>query len=245
MSGVNETLAAYRLPELNRGSIDAVVFDMDGVLLDSERLDRRLWQSVAIRRGFSFPDHVHAALVGRREEECLTLLGAHFGAQVDITSLYRELEAVWQDEVLRSGIPLKAGVHRMLNLLDAHHIPKAIATSTRRSKALQSLGPLAVRFDVIACGDEVPQGKPAPDVYLRAAAILDVAPRRCLALEDSIHGLQSASSAGMIVVMIPDLLDAPPDAPYVCGSLDGVAAEMESALACDPNCNSLIDRSAR
>jgi beta-phosphoglucomutase-like phosphatase (HAD superfamily) len=129
-----------------------------------------------------------------------------------------------------------------MTLLGAHHIPKAIATSTGRTEASQSLGPLAARLEVIACGEEVPQGKAAPDVYLRADALLEVAPGRCLALEDSINGRRAASDAGMIVVMIPDLRDAPADETYLCESLNVSAAEIASALACGPGDNSSCDR---
>ena len=224
--------------------LGAVVFDMDGLLLDSERLDRRLWQLAAHRRGLALPDAVHAALAGRREDECLALLAQHFGSEIELASRRDEVDAAWQDQVLHDGIPLKAGVERILNLLDTHGILKAIATSTGRAKALQSLGPLAGRLDAIACGDEVPNGKPAPDVYLRAGELLSVAPERCLALEDSINGYRAASDAGMIVIMVPDLLEAPADVPYVCSSLDGIAAGLARALACRPRDTSSFARSS-
>jgi HAD superfamily hydrolase (TIGR01509 family) len=223
-------MSAVPLSDLGRATLRAVICDMDGLLLDSERLDRRLWQEVARRRGLCLPDKVHAALIGYREEECLARLEAFFGSDLDMRAMQAEVDAAWLSEVNGPGIPLKAGVARLFDFLDAHRIPRALATSSSREKTTLCLGPLVSRFDAIVCGDEVPSGKPAPDVYLRAAGLLAVDPAHCLALEDSVNGVRAAKAAGMTVIVVPDLVEATAEARYVQPTLDHVVASLAAMI---------------
>lgn len=200
----------------------AVVFDMDGLMLDSERLVRTLWQDAVRRRGYALTDAIHATLIGRREPESEALLRAHFGASFPMDEIRSEVQHDWRRRVLEHGIPRKPGLDPLLDFLEANAIPRAVATSTARQQALISLGPLFHRFHATVCGDEVPEGKPAPDIYLRAAERLDVSPGDCLALEDSIAGVTAAERAGMTVIMVPDLVAPPEHVRHVSPSLTEV-----------------------
>jgi HAD superfamily hydrolase (TIGR01509 family) len=210
-------------PRLPAALPRAVVFDMDGLMLDTERLDRDLWRAVTQPLGIEFPDALHAALVGRPVRDSLRNLRAHFGADFPLDELRAQIEERWLRIAADPGLPRKPGLEELLTLLEEIGIPKAVATSTARGKALHSLGVLASRFHAVICGDEVVHGKPAPDIYLLAAQRLGVAPAHCLALEDSPAGVAAARSAGMPVVMIPDTV-TPQRAPeFLCESLEQVA----------------------
>jgi beta-phosphoglucomutase-like phosphatase (HAD superfamily) len=165
-------MSALQRPALECAMPRAVICDMDGLLLDSERLDRRLWREVARRRGLDLPDKVHAALIGYCEEDCLARLEAFFGSELDVRAMQAEVDAAWMSEVHGPGIPLKAGVARLFDFLDAHSLPRALATSSSRAKTTLCLGPLVKRFDVIVCGDEVPSGKPALDHVVASLAAM-------------------------------------------------------------------------
>lgn len=219
--------AAPRLPSALPA---AVVFDMDGLMLDTERLDRDLWQAAARRHGLDIPDALHATLVGRRIADAERTLLEHFGTGFPLAQLRAEVHAQWE-AVAAAGLPRKPGLEPLLALLEQAGIPKAVATSTARAKALVSLGPLAARFHALACGDEVRAGKPAPDIFVLAAQRLGIAPARCLALEDSPPGVAAARAAGMPVIMIPDLVAPREPPPYLCASLSQVSEWLQSLLA--------------
>ncbi len=208
----------------------AVVFDMDGLMLDTERLDRDLWQAAARQHAIDIPDSLHASLVGRRAVDAERTLRGHFGVDFPLEAIRADVHLQWQEIATGDGLPRKPGLERMLIALERARIPKAIATSTARAKALVSLGPLADRFQALACGDEVHNGKPAPEIFCLAARRLGVAAADCLALEDSPPGVAAARAAGMTVIMIPDLV-APPEPPeFICESLDQVADWLQSRL---------------
>src|SRR5579862_5456896 len=164
----------------------AIVFDMDGVILDSERVDRRIWRSVAATYGLEFPDTLHDRMVGVIRRDTEDLLRAHFGD--DFASAMAAAKEMWRALLSQGDLPQKAGVSDLLSFLETAGIPKGIATSTERRRALRFLGSLAGRFEALACGDEVPLRKPAPDVYLLAASRLGVHPHDCMAVEDSPAG---------------------------------------------------------
>ena len=218
----------------------AVVFDMDGLMLDTERLERELWRVVVGRRGGVFPDSLYAALVGRREVDSSRTLRENLGAQFPLKEARAEVRQLWRERVASQGMPLKPGLHELLDCLERAAVPKAVATSTVRERALESLGPLAARFAVLCGGDEVVNGKPAPDIYCLAARRLALDPRDCLALEDSPVGLAAAEAAGMDAILIPDLVEPDVEPRYRLGSLEQVTAWLRPALAgCSPTPKSL------
>jgi HAD superfamily hydrolase (TIGR01509 family) len=135
---------------------------------------------------------------------------AHHGERYPVDALMREWHGAYDALVAREGIALKPGLLDLLGWLDAEAIPKAVATSTRRTRAQAKLEQtrLAHHFAALVGGDEIPRGKPEPDIYLERAARLAVAPARCVALEDSEPGMHAALEAGMMAIMVPDL--APP-----------------------------------
>lgn len=200
---------------------DAVIFDMDGLMLDSEPVHRAAWQQAARELGFVLSDDLYLTFVGVRAADNEATLSALWGAGFDTVEFRRRVLQHWRRRVEIEGIPHKPGLAPLLTHFQERGVSLAIATSTERTKALLSLGTLASAFAVLVTGDEVARGKPAPDIFLLAAERLGIAPAACLVLEDSDTGVQAALAAGMSVIQVPDLKPASGLAP-VCQSLADV-----------------------
>ena len=188
----------------------AVCFDMDGLMLDSERVLLECWRETAHAHGAAVDDALWLAMVGLHEAACRTLLHEALGAAAG-DALRADAEARYARRVA-SGLPLKPGVFALLDLLAARGIPRAVVTSTRRERALVKLQTAALlpHFSAVVAGGDVASPKPAPDPYLLAAERLGVAAGHCLVLEDSAPGVRAALAAGMTPIQVPDLV--PPDA---------------------------------
>lgn len=190
----------------------AVLFDMDGLMFDSERLILRAWQRAMADFGYQASEEVFLASVGTTVESTNQLLRAAYGPDFPLEATNgRTDEYLWL-EVDQHGPPLKPGLMALLDYLEAQGIPKAVASSSQRvtiDRLLAAAG-LTQRFAATAAGDEVMHGKPAPDIFLLAASRLGVKPAQCLVLEDSEPGARAAHAAGMAVIIVPDL-KAPSD----------------------------------
>ena len=189
----------------------AVIFDMDGLMLDTEPLAARAWTDAAIACGIAFDEQVAMRLVGRTFVDCRTLILAHHGTGYPVDTLMAAWHGAYDGIVEREGIVLKPGLVELLDWLEDKAIPKAVATSTRHARARAKLERTALfpRFAALVGGDEVAQGKPAPDIFIAVAARLRCAPADALVLEDSEPGLVAAARAGIPAIAIPDLNAAP------------------------------------
>ncbi len=195
-------------PPARNGRPTAVIFDMDGLMLDTEPLAARAWIEAAQALGIAFDSTINDRLIGRSFSDCRTIIGEHHGADYPVDTLMQAWHGAYDDIVRREGIAFKPGLLELLGWLEGAAIRKAVATSTRRARAqakLEQTGVLS-RFEALVGGDEVARGKPAPDIFLEAAARLAVAPAACMVLEDSEPGVRGALAAGMVPVMVPDLL---------------------------------------
>lgn len=190
----------------------AVIFDMDGLMLDTEPLAARAWADAAGRLGIDFDPAVTPRLVGRNFPDCRALIAAHHGNRYPVDALMHAWAEAYDAIVAREGIGQKDGLGELLAWLEREDIPKAVATSTRRARAEAKLAAAALleRFAALVGGDEVANGKPAPDIFVEAAARLGIAAADCVVLEDSEPGINAALAARMIPIMVPD--QAPPSA---------------------------------
>ena len=191
----------------------AVIFDMDGLMLDTEPLAARAWGEAAAALGVAFDMSLAQAMIGRNFPDCATMLRSHYAAPYPVDALLGGWHAAYDRIVEREGLALKPGLHELLEWLETNAIPRAVATSTRRERARAKLERTALlpRFHDIVGGDEVVRGKPAPDIYKEAARRLGTDVARCIALEDSEPGIRAALSAGMTVIMVPDLHPPSPE----------------------------------
>lgn len=215
----------------------AVIFDMDGLMLDSERAIIACLAEAARESGHDLPEVLWLSMVGHSEAVCRHLLDEAIG-EVERERVLQRSHVLY-DAVVAAGVPHRPGIIAMLDFLDDRGIPRAVATSTRRPLALRKLeaSGLLPRFDAICTSSDVEHPKPAPDIYLLAARSLGVDPAQCLVLEDSPTGVRAALAAGMYPVQIPDLLE-PDDAVRALGhtilpSLDDARLRLEQRLAAD------------
>jgi HAD superfamily hydrolase (TIGR01509 family) len=202
----------------------AVIFDMDGLLLDSEPLYRLTWKAAASSLGFPIDDVLYERFVGRGNVESEEILREHFGETFPLDEFHTRWSRDFADRL--TTIATKPGAMELLAAIENRRIPKALATSSPRSLALRCLGDLASRFDALAFGDEVSHSKPAPDLFLLASQRLGIAPADCLVLEDSEAGVRAARAAGMDVILVPDIVKPSDDtvatATRVCETLHDV-----------------------
>ena len=205
----------------------AVIFDLDGTLIDTETLCNQTGVQTCAALGLNVSLAFFETLAGIHDAERIRLLSAHTGAPIDPD----QFNALWDEKTyvrFKDGIPLKPGVFDLLAQTRALGLPMAVATSSRRLPAATKLDVTGLRswMDAVVSFDDIAQPKPAPDAYLHAAALLGVAPVDCLAFEDSEVGTQAAWDAGMTVVQVPDIHAASGRyAHFVAGSLlDGAKA---------------------
>ncbi len=205
-----------------------VIFDMDGLMIDSESLAVRNWLRVAQTLGFDVDTDVVISTAGTTRQRTQEILQAHLGDRFPLQEA-AELYAQLSEETYRTeGVAIKPGLLQLLDYLDVRRIPTCVATSSSRANAEMKLGIVGLtdRFIFFVCGDEVEHSKPAPDIFLAACARGGVLPAEALVLEDSTNGLSAAVAAGIPCVVVPDLVPLTPahrsQAAAVCDSLADV-----------------------
>ena len=187
--------------------VQAVIFDMDGVIFDSERLVIECWQVVAARH--NIPDIVEICMrvQGNNREETGRRFREKYGNAFPYEVYKKEVSALFRHLYGEGRLPLKPGVVEILQELKHKRVPLALASSTRTDIVKQELqdAHLLHYFDAVLGGDMAPRSKPEPDIFLAAAAALQVEPKYCYVLEDSYNGIRAAFRAGMHPVMVPDM----------------------------------------
>lgn len=194
-------------------SHQAVVFDMDGLMIDTERVALECWIESARVFGWEISRETCLSLVGLGQRESRQALLDRMGGKFPLAEVSARGRERYLQRLRSEGISVKPGLVPLLDWLAARDVPVAVATSTQHALALEklALAGLRERFDTIVCGDQVPKGKPAPDVYREAVARIDADPARCIALEDSEIGLRAAHAAGLTCIVVPDLLPPSPE----------------------------------
>ncbi|MBQ4425263.1 MAG: HAD family phosphatase [Lachnospiraceae bacterium] len=189
---------------------DAVVFDMDGVIFDSERAARACWKELADPYGLKDIDAVYETCIGSNKARTKGILFAAYGADFPYEDFDRDVSALYQERYSGGRLPMKSGVVPLLSFLKQAGIKIALASSTRRQRVLPQLCEAGILdyFDAVVTGDMVQKSKPEPDIFLLACEKIGTAPERCYAIEDSHNGIRAAARGGLRPIMVPDLLPA-------------------------------------
>jgi HAD superfamily hydrolase (TIGR01509 family) len=209
----------------------AILFDLDGLMVDSEPHSIASWRAELSGRGVKLDDETVDRMFGLRQTEASTLLIERYGLDAAPAALSRE-KVDYQVAHLAGKVAPMPGLLRLLAETERRGLPRAVASSGERRYVDAVLAHLDLRrwFTVVVTGDEVPRGKPAPDIFLAAARALGVAPARCLVLEDAPAGAQAARAAGMRCFAVPNAQTRGLDlsaADRILGSLDEVVGLLD------------------
>lgn len=192
--------------------VRAVIFDMDGVLIDTEKWLVKYWCQAARELGFPMEREHALAIRSLAGEYAKAYLTGVFGERFDYRKVRERRKELMENHIMRHGVEKKQGVDEILDYLKGKKIKTAVATATdpeRAKKYLMEIGAYD-KFDQVICASMVARGKPNPDIYLHACLQIGEKPQDCVAAEDSPNGVQAAVSAGLRTVMVPDLTE--PDA---------------------------------
>lgn len=189
--------------------IEAVLFDMDGLMFDTERLWTEAWMATAEAEGLPVNLDVVVAMRGCNRAGCKRVCLERLGPDFDFDDYQDKARVVMDRLVDEHDLPKKPGLVELLEVLHARGIPAVVCTSTRRviTEGYLKRAGIDGYFKGLVCGDDVRNGKPHPEVFLKGAALTGKAPERCLVLEDSPNGIRAGAAAGCKAVMVPDLME--------------------------------------
>ena len=186
--------------------IKGILFDMDGVVLDTEKLYTRFWMEASAYQGFPMTREQALGMRSLGKGVAEAQIRSYFGDKADYQIIRATRIRMMNAYIRLHGIEAKPGIRELLAYLEERGIPRAITSSAGLATIREHLGALGLadRFTCLCSGKDVPNGKPAPDIYLHGAACLGLKPEECLAIEDSPTGIESACRAGCRPVLIPD-----------------------------------------
>jgi HAD superfamily hydrolase (TIGR01509 family) len=190
----------------------AIIFDMVGLMLDTEKPFIRFWNELGKKYGYNIPHETVIRMIGLNAESARKLMIQEYGQDFPYDKMRDEIRILYEKE-FEDGVPLKKGLVNLLDHLFAANIPLGVATSSRKARATEMLDKADVLkyFTAVTGGDEVENGKPAPDVFLLAARRLGQSVCHCVGFEDSTAGLKGLHAAGIKSIFIKDIVEPPPE----------------------------------
>ena len=196
----------------------AVIFDMDGVIFDTEKVYLDIWIEVFEKYGYKMTKELYVNVMGTGRKNVIKTFLENFGDDLPIEKMYEEKDNQLFYIIENQGIPLKEGVKELFSMLKEKNYKIALATSAKRERVEKQIKDkwLKESFDAIVCGDDVEKGKPSPDIFLKAAKKIDVEPENCFVVEDSPAGIKAAFSGGMKGIHVQDLKVADKDILRYC-----------------------------
>jgi HAD superfamily hydrolase (TIGR01509 family) len=211
----------------------ALIFDMDGLLLDTERLALATWAEAGRSLGFELDDETVRGTIGLDHVLTRAYYDRLFGDRFPYDQVQERHRELFRAHIRTYGVPVKPGAREILAEATRIGLSVALGTSSRAvyAHAMLWLSSLAESFQVVSTRDLVPAGKPAPDIFLKAAELLACSPAECLVFEDSVNGIRAANAAGIPVVMVPDLL---PPTPELRGRCFRICESLTQAAECLP-----------
>ena len=190
--------------------VEAVIFDMDGVIFDSEKLVLDAWERVGEKYRIEGIREIFTECIGTNKVKTKEIVYAHYGSSFEYDSFSQEASLFFHEFVQKEGLPVKKGVREILQYLTDEKISVGLASSTRLAVVEEELkqAGLYYYFQVVMGGDLLKKSKPEPDIYLMTCDKMGIAPESAYAIEDSYNGIRAAYSAGMMPIMVPDMLEA-------------------------------------
>ena len=214
--------------------IKGVIFDMDGVMVDTERQSTKGWLAAAKRHKVEMPMWLINQFKGSPAHMSEKYFDDYFKGTLNYWQMRNERTQYINELRKVEGIPVKKGLFKLLDYIKVHNIPCAVATSTQKESAENTLHLVGAcdYLRAIIYGDEVEHGKPEPDIFLRAASKINILPQDCMVIEDSVNGIKAGNRAGMYVVHVPDTIIIDEDTRkltnVVCGDLEQVVQVIET-----------------
>jgi beta-phosphoglucomutase len=188
--------------------IKAIIFDLDGLVLDTESTYSQAWQDAATLMGYVLSPAFVQSLSGLEGKAVEQALLAYCGHEFDLKAFYRLSSRCWHDSVQEQGIQVKTGLAQLLAVIEQHALPFCLATNSAAANARDclALAGLATTFPLMVSRDDVSQGKPSPAIFLKAAQLLQQPIQYCWVLEDSLVGIAAAQAAGAMPVFVPSTM---------------------------------------
>lgn len=220
-------IIAGSVKRMKRGAI----FDMDGLMFDTERIWQESWQRAAMKRSVSLPEDFPSIISGTSGEKTLSIIRKYYRTE-EADSIRTEVRQYTMAR-LAEGIPVKQGLRELLEYLKKNGVIMAVASSSRLDIIEHNLEAASVRsyFDAVVSGSGMAYGKPEPDIFIKAANALHLAPIDCWVLEDSINGIKAAHRTEAAAIMVPDLMKPTEEIlsyAHVYTTLDALIPDMES-----------------
>ena len=187
--------------------INAVIFDMDGVIFDTESLYLKHWCSIFSKYGYEMTKENYLLVMGRGRKVVKEKFLSIYGENLPIDNMYKEKDYELSKYIEENEVPIKEGTYELLEFLKVNGYKVALATSAKRGRAMKHLKDSRFEnyFDVIITGEDIEKTKPNPEIFLKALERLNIEPKKAIVIEDSIAGIKAAKNAGIFAIHVPDL----------------------------------------
>lgn len=190
--------------------IKAVLFDMDGVIFDTEREYLQEWNKIFEKYGYEMKKEIYVSVMGRGRKKVKEIFRENFGDDLPIEEMYIEKDKMLKEAIENNKVPLKQGALELLEFLKKNGYKTALATSAKKDRVKSQVTHAKINnlFDAIVCADDIVNSKPDPEIFLKAAEKVNIKPENCIVIEDSEAGIRAAFNAGMIAFHVKDLKEA-------------------------------------
>ena len=190
--------------------IKAVLFDMDGVIFDTEREYLKEWNKIFEKYGYEMKKEIYVSVMGRGRKKVKEIFKENFGDDLPIEEMYIEKDKMLKEAIENNEVPLKQGALELLEFLKKNEYKTALATSAKKDRVKSQVTHAKINnlFDAIVCADDIVNSKPDPEIFLKAAEKVNIKPENCIVIEDSEAGIRAAFNAGMIAFHVKDLKEA-------------------------------------